>query len=337
MLRIFVYEYTCAHDIGNASLATEGWAMLDAVMRDFAALTRVEVTTLLATMAAEPAAWPCRRVSKDQEEHAFRREAAAADYTLVVAPELDGILYERCRWVEEAGGRLLGPSSSAVRLTADKLALSQYLRKHGVATPECHLLGMGTMPATFSLPAVLKPRDGAGSQATFLLHESREIADCVAASRQEGWTGELLLQPWVRGLAASVAFLIGAGGFLPLPATAQELSNDGRFHYQGGWTPLPAGLAERATRLARSAVETVPGLRGYVGVDLVLGESADGRGDRVIEVNPRLTTSYVGLRALARENLAEAMLCLVEGREPPPLRWRSGTVHFQADGSVCTR
>ena len=34
-------------------------------------------------------------------------------------------------------------------------------------------------------------------------------------------------------------------------------------------------------------------------------------GDRVIEINPRLTTSYVGLRALARFNLAEALLAVI--------------------------
>ena len=40
-------------------------------------------------------------------------------------------------------------------------------------------------------------------------------------------------------------------------------------------------------------VESFSGLRGYVGVDVVLGQ------DKlyVVDVNPRLTTSYVGLRA----------------------------------------
>jgi predicted ATP-grasp superfamily ATP-dependent carboligase len=42
-------------------------------------------------------------------------------------------------------------------------------------------------------------------------------------------------------------------------------------------------------------------------VDVVLGREPDGSGDAVIEVNPRLTTSYVGLRAAVRTNLADAM------------------------------
>ncbi|MFL5341148.1 MAG: hypothetical protein ACJ8F7_13455, partial [Gemmataceae bacterium] len=54
----------------------------------------------------------------------------------------------------------------------------------------------------------------------------------------------------------------------------------------------------------------------------------------VIEINPRLTTSYIGLRELAETNLAEVMLRLAEGREPPPIRWRPGTVEFTSDGAA---
>ena len=38
---------------------------------------------------------------------------------------------------------------------------------------------------------------------------------------------------------------------------------------------MPPALAERAVRLAEHAVAAVPGLFGYVGVDLVLGDQAD--------------------------------------------------------------
>jgi predicted ATP-grasp superfamily ATP-dependent carboligase len=92
-------------------------------------------------------------------------------------------------------------------------------------------------------------------------------------------------------------------------------------------------LAERAMRLGQRTVAALTGLRGYVGVDLVLGDAADGSRDWVIEVNPRLTTSYVGLRALARTNLADALLRVATGQEVEPPAWRAGTVQFRADGS----
>jgi predicted ATP-grasp superfamily ATP-dependent carboligase len=73
----------------------------------------------------------------------------------------------------------------------------------------------------------------------------------------------------------------------------------------------------------------VPGLSGYFGVDLVLGESADGSQDRVIEINPRLTTSYLGLRRLARFNLAQALLRLAQGERVTGLRWHPGPWSFR--------
>jgi predicted ATP-grasp superfamily ATP-dependent carboligase len=121
---------------------------------------------------------------------------------------------------------------------------------------------------------------------------------------------------------------------VPLPAAEQRLSADGRFHYRGGTLPLPPDLGARAQRLAVQAVQAVPGLHGYVGVDLVLSGAADGRDDEVIEINPRLTTSYVGLRRLARFNLAEAMLRVAAGDSVPPLTWLPGPVRFSADGRI---
>jgi len=308
-MRVFVYEHTCALADPSAagSLAAEGRAMLSAVLDDFRRVSGVEPITLGAGEGRE----------------AFCELARSADWTLLIAPEFDGILAERCRWAEEAGGRLLGPSSEAVRLTADKWLTARHLQAAAVPTPPCVLL-----PEPGPFPAVLKPREGAGSQATFLVRNKRELARRSRQAVAEGWRGPLILQPFVPGMAASVAFLVGPGRCVPLLPAAQHLSDDGRFRYLGGSVPLPVELRDRAVNLARRAVEAVSGLRGYVGVDEVLGDM-----DQVIEINPRLTTSYVGLRALAETNLAEAMLRVAAGEEVT-LRWRKGEVRFGADGSL---
>jgi predicted ATP-grasp superfamily ATP-dependent carboligase len=168
---------------------------------------------------------------------------------------------------------------------------------------------------------VFKPRHGAGSQATFLVRNELELSRCSAQARDESFTGEAILQPFVPGQPASVAFLLGAGRCIPLWPAAQHLSDDGRFRYLGGAAPLPESLRRRAGSIAERAVACVPGLRGYVGVDLVLGDVADGSADMVIEINPRLTTSYIGLRQLTKANLAEWMLALADARacSAPPL------------------
>ncbi len=92
-------------------------------------------------------------------------------------------------------------------------------------------------------------------------------------------------------------------------------------------------LADRATRLARQALTALPDSTGYVGVDLVLGGDPLGGDDHVIEVNPRLTTSYVGLRQLVQGNLADAML-RIAGGTATPVSCYERTIEFRADGQL---
>jgi predicted ATP-grasp superfamily ATP-dependent carboligase len=141
----------------------------------------------------------------------------------------------------------------------------------------------------------------------------------------------MIAQRYVPGLAASVAFLIGPSRVVPLVPCEQLLSTDGRFTYLGGRLPIAPDLADRVLRIADRAVRSVPGLLGYVGADVVLGD--DGR-DWAIEINPRLTTSYVGLRALARFNLAGAMLAFVRGQPLPELAWHDRQIEFTPDGRL---
>jgi tyramine---L-glutamate ligase len=298
--------------------------MLSAVLEDLARCPGVQVSTLLDLQRSPARLWSdrifIRRTQPAAEEDAFRALAAAADWSLVIAPEFEGILAERSRWVEEAGGRLLGSSPEAIHQTADKLFLSQLWSARGIPTP--------SLERTY--PLVCKPRFGAGSQATFLVHDEAELTRARRQADAEGWNGEMMLQRYVPGLAVSVAFLSGEGKMPILPAVEQRLSCDGRFRYLGGRLPLPDNLDRRARHLAERASECVEGLHSWFGVDLVLGDADDGSGDAAIEINPRLTTSYLGLRQLAHFNLAEALLAVARGSPLPPWKWGTESLVFRA-------
>lgn len=300
-MRVFVYEHICATGLGRDpaspehSLFVEGRAMLSAITADFATVPGVEVVPF-------------------PDGGDFVRLAASADWTLVIAPETGGELERLAQSVLVAGGQLLGPSPDAVAATSDKIRLADLWYQDGVPTPRTFDDG----PIEF--PVVCKPRDGCGSEGVMVVPNALALATMPDDPNR-------MLQEFVPGVAASVAFLIGPSQTVPLLTTYQHLSVDGRFRYRGGSLPLPPELAERAVNLGLRAIRCVPGLFGYVGVDLVLGER-----DVAIEINPRLTTSYVGLRAAAT-NLAGAMLDVCEGR-PVEVKWKAGTVNFAADGTV---
>ena len=303
--------------------------MLAAAAADLSALPGTEVTTTLdgrfCQAGPKHADWAAEihrvanviDVSDPGEEIAwFHRLASQCDATLVIAPEFDGILFDRCRWVEQTGSRLLGSSSEAVALASDKDRTNRLLAEHGVPVaagvplklPSTETLeaGIGTLPLdAVAYPAVLKPRFGAGSQCTYLIRHVSEAPGILEQALQEGIGEQALLETYVPGQPASVAVLIGENHVVPLPVCRQILSDDGRFRYLGGSVPFENPLALQAQEMAVRAAGLVPGLRGYVGVDLILDEHAPGAS--VVEINPRLTTSYVGLRAALGQNLMAAL------------------------------
>ncbi len=303
MMRVFVYEYLTVHGIGrdpdspDHGMYREGRAMRNALVADLEALAEVAV------------------VGPDD-----------ADIGIIIAPETGGILEVQVRQFQRTH-RLIASSLLALALTGDKLALAAHWQQHGVPTP-------ATAPAedwpSTRVPAVLKPRDGAGSCDTHLCVDDATFRRQMLAAVAAGQT--IIAQDYVLGQSASVAFLVGPNQTLALPPTFQTLSDDGRFQYLGGELPISPALADRATALGRRAVACVTGLLGFVGVDLILGNAADGSQDVAIEINPRLTTSYVGLRAHTEANLAAALLTVFEGGVVGPIPWKRERITFRPDG-----
>lgn len=335
-MHFFVYEWVTGGGLVEEpgrlprSLLTEGAAMLGALAGDFLAISGAKVTVLRDIRWDELVLPGCKFVdvhSNVQHLDELQQLAAQADCTVVIAPETDGVLARTMNQVRGAGGRLLGPCDEFVKITSDKHLTAERLAGKGVPVPEARLLDSDVerLPHDFTYPAVLKPVQGAGSQHTFLIADSHDEPPPYSWPRR--------LERFHAGTAASVSFLCGPSKLVALPAFRQNLSSDGRFAYQGGSRLSEQSLAQRATALAERAMTALPPAVGYVGVDLVLGKAGDGRDDVVIEVNPRLTTSYVGLRAIAKSNLAQAMVDIAAGR-PAELEFREGAVEFLADGSI---
>ena len=118
-----------------------------------------------------------------------------------------------------------------------------------------------------------------------------------------------------------------------LPPACQNLRlQNGQPIYCGGRIPCEPALREAIAPVARNLAVALGDFSGYVGVDIVVGKNvSDQLQATVIEINPRLCTSYVGYRRSTFSNLAAVFL-----GEPQDQRicWNSEVTEFAATGQV---
>jgi tyramine---L-glutamate ligase len=300
MKRVFVFEYLTGGGEVEAdaaellALRRQGLQMRDAMVNDLLLAKGWAVTMANgAHMPDAPKGVHCVTVQPGTPLlEMLARQAALHDAVWVVAPETDGLLLQ-CRQAVPAT-RWLGCDAGSIALCADKRATLEHLSAHGLSTP----LALADTAQRW----VVKPNDGAGAVDTTVHHS----AAAALQAQQHGMT----LEPWVDGdtLSLSLHCRSGTAELLSINQQRLQLGADGRLTYLGvdidcvrrDDARAPA-LADVANRLARA----VPGLRGFVGVDLVWHAT---RGPVVIEVNPRLTCAYVGLSARLGRNLGAELL-----------------------------
>jgi len=340
-LRILVYEFASGGGLAGhnvpASLAREGSAMRAALVADVCAIGRHEIVT-----TAD------RRVRRDlprgvdvvelpagdrARATALDRLIGGADAVWLVAPETDRCLERLAARVERQGKPLVGSSANAIRRASDKARLPHLLAASGVRHPETRTLVQDVDPARaadrIGYPMVVKPARGAGSHGVRLVRHARDLARAVDFARWSTNDRRVLLQQYVEGAAASVSLLADGRRAVALTLNAQTIGLSPAVSYRGGETPFEHPLSSQAIAAAVDTCRALPGLRGFVGVDLVLTESDA----IVIEVNPRLTTAYLGVRAALDENVAALALAACAGDLPSAPRARR-RVRFTASGRV---
>lgn len=354
-MRVFVSEFICGGGLSSEplpdSLRREGRAMLWAVVDD---LLRIPdccvVTTLDARLTQDvrlPKSSRCRIEivsNAAAEQHQFHELIATSDAVLVIAPETNGQLADRVRRVVSLGAKSLNCSPEAIELCGDKLRLARHFETHSLPTVPTEIIDWThERPQESHLNEwILKPRDGAGSWLTLRVRTDspEEWQRAAAAYSAAGVAHKALIQPFVAGLPLSVGCLCQTNGEVEIfPIGQQRLSRD--FEYLGGSIPasLPAGTATAVHDLVRRACVTIPGLNGHIGFDLLLPDPAR---PLIVEINPRLTTSYVGYRRLSMNNLAERWLhgagLLKEANIAPRslarLEWSPRRIEFDASGNT---
>ena len=156
---------------------------------------------------------------------------------------------------------------------------------------------------------ILKPRFGVDCENIKLIKSKLDIDDLE--SIESG--SRFVVQEFIEGIVASVSLISDGKTAIPISLNKQIVEiNETGGKYIGGELPFEHPLKEDAFKLAKLACEYVPGIKGFVGVDIIINE--DENEVYLIEINSRFTTSYVGLQRVANFNIAKSSIDLLDGK-----------------------
>jgi predicted ATP-grasp superfamily ATP-dependent carboligase len=304
-LKIFICEFITGGGLYREplppSLLKEGEMMRDAVLRDFSQIQDVEITFTYDARLARPInATQALAISPADDVWLIWQSCMkAADAVLLIAPESDGALAELTSMAERLQKMILGCRCSAVRVAADKYQTYQTLKHHHIRTIPAYLY-QEWQPTQGNW--VAKPIDGAGCADTAIFDDESQL-DIWMQGRKDTH----IIQPLQVGIAASFSMLCKDGKAYLLACNRQKITMQaGQIVYEGSVLNALAQYQEPFDLVAQSIAQAITGLSGYVGVDLVV----DGDDIYVVEINPRLTTSYVAMHQACGANPARMLLDL---------------------------
>jgi predicted ATP-grasp superfamily ATP-dependent carboligase len=255
----------------------EGKAMLDTLLNQF--LEFEEVITLIDKRFCEDYKRKENlhvEIIKEGDDLTEKVEniLKLSDMALIIAPEDDGILHNLTKIVEDSGILNLGSSSEAIKIAGDKYLTYESI-KDVVKTPK-------TVPLK---KYIVKKRDGCGGEHVI-------------------YDENYLIQEFVEGESYSVSLIVGKK-IHPISLNRQYINTSG---YCGGEINISHPLKEEIFKECIKAVKVIDGLRGYVGVDVIVGDEV-----YIIEINPRITTSIYGLKT--NPSLAKLLIDNALGKE----------------------
>ncbi len=283
-MKIIVAEY--AIGAGVPEFMLEGRAMLGTLVRSFSSCGH-EVLYPSSGMKLDAGT----AVADGNFEDALENISKECDAGLVIAP--DEMLADLTQIVEKNTVNLGCPPDS-VRLCADKLECTRALEKRKIPIPET--IGSGSYSGDY----VIKPRFGCASEG---IHKSKsgELKDGFIATE------------YIEGDHLSASIITGRTQ-LPLTVNRQLIEMNDEICYKGGIVPYYCDRNEEIITVAEKTLKIL-GCRGYAGVDIVLGDRP-----YVVDVNPRPTTSIIGISRVIRDNIGDLILKASVGGLPESVK-----------------
>ena len=328
-MKVAIFEYASGGGfIGNQiphSILSEGYSMLKTATDDFQPAGYDVVSMLdnrLSSFKDHLNAAEVYDSKPNDIDSSLKRLFSSSDLSLIIAPETGGVLSNIVS-LAESYSRVINSSPNSIDSVSDKTKLSEMLSRNQIPTPQTRCLSIeeGFEAAKkvceeLSSEVIVKPAVGSGCDSVCKVNNINELFHFFKKMCGVDSKDRFIVQEYVEGVPVSVSLISNGKYAAPISLNRQYISLGSPLDsscYLGGLTPYSHPQKDAVFSLARKVVELFSGLKGYIGVDIIISPS----GPIVIEVNPRLTVSYVGLQRVSRMNLAQVMALSVKGGDIP--------------------
>jgi len=329
---ILVVEYISSGGFVNTEIPSilfpEGFGMLNSVTRDFKHCGHNVIVPLDFRIDNYRSFLYVDEVHLVTTErpltHSIESVSKQLDAILIIAPEFSSILYHLRKLAEQLEIPLLDSSSKVTKIASNKVQTEAILKKRGISVPDTVICEISEdleiikeKVEEIGYPLIFKPIDGVGCGGLSLVTQEKQISEAILNIKQNSTLNRFIVQKYIEGTPASINCISNGKYALPVSFNAQFVTFTspigGQSEYEGGFTPFQHELEKKAKKTVMQFPEYFPGLLGYFGVDVIFRE------DEVvfIEINPRITTSYIGAKAAIRENIMDLVINAVfEGKLP---------------------
>jgi len=252
-----------------------------------------------------------------------------SDAGIVIAP--DDQLYALTKLVESNTVNL-GCPADFVKICADKLWTSKVLSEEGIPVPR--IVSMDEVEKNEEHRYVSKPRYGCAAESIFILNGEKDH-ERLSLYNSNSPDHNSIIMDFIVGDDISSSIIASKAYILPLTINKQFIKEEGgRLRYKGGLVPYSIGDdAERMImRISKKVVRMLHG-EGYVGIDFILG--SDGKA-YVVDVNPRPTTSIVGIAHVLNYDVTDLIFRAKFGTLPSAEEVKTeGSFVFNYDHDKC--
>jgi len=329
--KIFIFEFVSGGGYNHvdipSSLFCEGYAMLRTIIEDFKKLG-FQITTLLDIridfLSQYLKADKIKLVNNNDDYIKIYTDCVKkSTYCFVIAPEFSNNLYNLTKIVKDNKKTVLSVDLDGICLGTSKLITYNFFLENKVNTPKTYRIPL--KKKFFDLefvhqkfdelgcPVIIKPEDGVGSESIFYFETKAQIIHFFEDSYEKlDLSRNYILQEYIDGEDLSASIINGVSSKKPeamnqiiLSINAQIIKfkdsvNDSI--YLGGFTPVVDYelLKDSLEKILKSM--DLSSFRGYFGIDFI--KKADNS-IYFIEINPRLTTSYIGIRNILEYNPLE--------------------------------